>query len=58
MASSKRGLASADSKTRQRVAKAGGDAPHQKRGLQAASKKTRQEVARKGGESRRSSRKK
>jgi len=45
----KRGLASASSETRERVAKAGGEAPHQKRGLQAAPSETRQAVARKGG---------
>jgi len=45
----KRGLASASSETRERVAKAGGEAPHQKRGLQAAASETRQAVARKGG---------
>jgi hypothetical protein len=45
----KRGLASATSETRERVAKAGGEAPHQKRGLQAADSDTRKTVARKGG---------
>jgi hypothetical protein len=45
----KRGLASASSETRERVAKAGGEAPHQKRGLQAADTDTRRAVARKGG---------
>jgi hypothetical protein len=45
----KRGLASASSETRERVAKAGGEAPHQKRGLQAADNDTRKAVARKGG---------
>ncbi len=45
----KRGLASASSETRERVAKAGGEAPHQKRGLQAADSETRRTVARKGG---------
>jgi hypothetical protein len=45
----KRGLASASSETRERVAKAGGEAPHQKRGLQAANSDTRLAVARKGG---------
>ena len=44
-----RGLASADEKTRERVAKKGGDAPHEKRGLQAADVKTRQRVASEGG---------
>ena len=46
---SKRGLASASEETRERVAKAGGEAPHERRGLQAASSETRQAVARKGG---------
>jgi len=46
---SRRGLASASEDTRERVAKAGGEAPHKKRGLQAASSETRKSVARKGG---------
>ena len=45
----KRGLASASVETRERVAKAGGEAPHEKRGLQAATSETRKSVARKGG---------
>jgi hypothetical protein len=45
----KRGLASASTETRERVAKAGGEARHLKRGLQAATSETRQAVARKGG---------
>jgi hypothetical protein len=45
----KRGLASASEETRERVAKAGGEAHHEGRGLQAASSDTRQAVARKGG---------
>jgi len=45
----KRGLASADEATRQRVAKIGGMAPHEERGLQAASRETRRRVARAGG---------
>jgi hypothetical protein len=44
-----RGLASADEETRQRVAKKGGEAPHEKRGLQAANEQTRQRVASEGG---------
>lgn len=44
-----RGLASADKATRQRVAQAGGQAPHRKRGLQAADPETRERVARAGG---------
>ena len=44
-----RGLASANEETRERVAKKGGDAPHEKRGLQAADEKTRQRVASEGG---------
>ena len=46
----KRGLASADRETRERVASEGGSAPHKERGLQAADDRTREEVARKGGE--------
>jgi hypothetical protein len=46
---SKRGMASADEGTRERVARAGGRAPHQERGLQAADQETRKRVARKGG---------
>ena len=34
-----RGLASADEKTKERVAKKGGEAPHEKRSLQAVMKK-------------------
>jgi hypothetical protein len=44
-----RGLASADEKTKERVAKKGGEAPHEKRGLQAADEETRQRVASEGG---------
>ncbi len=44
-----RGLASADEETRQRVAKKGGEAPHEERGLQAADEETRQRVASEGG---------
>ena len=44
-----RGLASADEETKERVARAGGEAPHEKRGLQAADEKTRERVAREGG---------
>ena len=44
-----RGLASADEKTRERVAKKGGEAPHDERGLQAADEETRERVAREGG---------
>ena len=43
-----RGLASADEETKERVARAGGEAPHEKRGLQAADEKTRERVAREG----------
>ncbi len=46
---SKRGLASANQKTRQRVARAGGMAQHSKRGLEAADEATRKRVARAGG---------
>jgi hypothetical protein len=44
-----RGLASADEETRERVAKKGGEAPHEKRGLQAADEETKERVAREGG---------
>lgn len=47
---SKRGLASADAKTRQRVARMGGEAHHPSgRGLQNADEHTRRRVARAGG---------
>ncbi len=46
---SKRGLASAPLEVRQRVARAGGNAPHKKRGLQAASLELRESIARMGG---------
>ena len=46
---SNRGLASADEETRERVARAGGEAPHDERGLQAADEETRKRVAREGG---------
>jgi hypothetical protein len=45
----KRGLASADEETKERVARAGGEAPHDERGLQAADEETRKRVAREGG---------
>jgi hypothetical protein len=45
----KRGLASADEKTRERVASEGGKAPHEKRGLEAADEETRERVASEGG---------
>jgi general stress protein YciG len=48
---SNRGLASADEETRERVARAGGEAPHDERGLQAADEETRKRVAREGGRS-------
>ena len=48
---STRGLASADEETRERVARAGGEAPHDERGLQAADEETRKRVAREGGKS-------
>jgi hypothetical protein len=44
-----RGLASADEKTNEKVAKKGGEAPHDKRGLQAADEETKERVAREGG---------
>lgn len=46
---SNRGLASADEKTRKRVASEGGRAPHDERGLEAADQETRERVAREGG---------
>ena len=52
-----RGLASADEKTRKRVASKGGKASHDERGLEAASKETRKRVASKGGKASRSGRK-
>jgi hypothetical protein len=45
----KRGLASADEETRERVASEGGKAPHEKRGLEAADEETRERVASEGG---------
>jgi general stress protein YciG len=48
----RRGLASANEETRQRVARKGGVAPHQKRGLAAANPETRNRVAKAGGEAR------
>ena len=48
---SNKGLASADEETRERVARAGGEAPHDERGLQAADEETRKRVAREGGKS-------
>jgi uncharacterized protein len=48
----RRGLASANEETRQRVARKGGIAPHQKRGLAAATTDTRMRVAKAGGEAR------
>ena len=48
----RRGLASANEETRQRVARKGGIAPHQKRGLAAANSDTRLRVAKAGGEAR------
>jgi general stress protein YciG len=47
-----RGLAAADPATRERVARAGGEAPHEVRGLQASDPATRERVARAGGEAR------
>ena len=49
MSKNNRGLASADEKTRKRVASKGGKASHDERGLEAASKETRKRVASKGG---------
>jgi hypothetical protein len=44
-----RGLASADEKTKEKVARQGGEPPHDKRGLQAADEETKERVAREGG---------
>ena len=49
MGNDNRGLASADEKTRKRVASLGGKAPHDERGLEAADEETRKRVAREGG---------
>ena len=49
MTKENRGLASADEKTRKRVASKGGSAPHDERGLEAADEETRKRVASKGG---------
>ena len=49
MTKENRGLASADEKTRKRVASQGGRAPHDERGLEAADKETRKRVASQGG---------
>ena len=49
MSNDKRGLASADEKTRERVAREGGKAPHEERGLEAADENKRERVAREGG---------
>ncbi len=49
MSNDNRGLASADEKTRKRVASEGGKAPHNERGLEAADEETKERVAREGG---------
>ena len=49
MSNDNRGLASADEKTRKRVASEGGKAPHDERGLEAADQETSERVAREGG---------
>jgi hypothetical protein len=49
MSNDNRGLASADEKTRKRVASEGGSAPHDERGLEAADEETRKRVASEGG---------
>jgi general stress protein YciG len=51
MTNENKGLASADEETKERVAREGGNAPHEKRGLESADEQTREEVARKGGQS-------
>jgi general stress protein YciG len=49
MSNNNRGLASADEKTRKRVASEGGKAPHDERGLEAADEETKERVAKAGG---------
>jgi general stress protein YciG len=49
MSNDNRGLASADEKTKKRVASEGGSAPHDERGLEATDQETRERVAREGG---------
>jgi hypothetical protein len=49
MSNDNRGLASADEKTRKRVASESGKASHDERGLEAANEETRERVAREGG---------
>jgi hypothetical protein len=44
-------LASSDEEAKERVARAGGEAPHDERGLQAVDEKTKERVAREGGKS-------
>ena len=48
MSNDNRGLASADEKTKKRVASEGGKAPHDERGLEAADEETRKRVSRQG----------
>ena len=55
MTKENRGLASADEKTRKRIASEGGKAPHDERGLEAADEETRERVAREGGKASRGS---
>ena len=57
MSKNNRGLASADEKTRKKVASKGGKASHSERGLESASKETRKKVASKGGKASRSGKK-
>lgn len=45
----RKGLANANNETRQRVAQAGGNAPHKSRGLETADPDKRKQVARLGG---------
>jgi len=49
MGNDNRGLASADEKTKKRVASEGGKAPHDERGLEATDEETRKRIAREGG---------
>jgi hypothetical protein len=48
MTSDNRGLASADEKTRKRVASEGGKASHDEHGLEAADEETKERIAREG----------
>jgi general stress protein YciG len=49
MSNDNRGLASADEKTKKRVASEGGKASHDEKGLEATDEETRKRVASEGG---------